>query len=71
MHGNGVFWFDTGDLYLGQFYSGNLHGCGVLSLTVEEEIDEETGNVLAWSNETLKGYFKWNEYIGTEPIDVK
>jgi hypothetical protein len=67
MHGNGVFWFNTGDLYLGEFRSGNLHGCGMLSINVEDEIDLETHEVVSWSREVLKGYFRWNEYVGTTP----
>lgn len=67
MNGSGVFWFNTGDLYLGQFNNGNLHGCGALSIMVEEEWDETTGEVLEWSREILKGYFRWNQYVGSDP----
>jgi hypothetical protein len=68
MHGNGVFWFNTGDLYLGEFNSGNLHGCGMLSIWVQDddEMDVET-NEVSWSKEVLKGYFRYNEYIGSDP----
>jgi hypothetical protein len=66
-NGNGVFWFNTGDLYVGQFAGGNLHGCGMLSIVVDENVDEETGEVLSYSKEILKGYFRWNEYVGADP----
>jgi hypothetical protein len=30
MHGNGAFWFTTGDLYIGQFSDGQLNGIGAI-----------------------------------------
>jgi hypothetical protein len=68
MHGNGVFWFNTGDLYLGEFCCNSLHGCGMLSIMIEDEIDEKTNEVLNWNKEILKGYFHWNEYVGVKPV---
>jgi hypothetical protein len=68
MNGNGVFWFNTGDLYLGEFCCNSLHGCGMLSIMVEDEIDSQTNEVLTWKKEILAGYFCWNEYVGTQPV---
>ena len=78
-HGAGIFRFDaTGDLYVGEFDCGNLHGCGVLKIHVGgcvpfQELDSKTGEVvLKWTEPKchfLKGYFFLNEYIGSDPDD--
>ena len=53
MHGNGVFWFDSGDVYLGQFEDDMLHGVGVMTIQLEDG-----------SKHVLKGEFRCNEFIG-------
>ena len=57
MHGNGVFWFTMGDVYLGQFLHGHLHGLGMMSVRME---NDET--------HILKGFFHWNEFVGSTPL---
>lgn len=58
MHGNGVFWFDAGDVYLGQFHEDTLHGLGIMAV-------QTTGG----SKQILKGRFRFNEYCGLEDTD--
>jgi hypothetical protein len=57
MHGNGVFWFNTGDVYLGQFSEGYLHGVGCMTIHMDDG-----------SKQVLRGFFRKNEYVGTENI---
>jgi acetone carboxylase gamma subunit len=59
MDGNGVFWFTTGDLYLGQFCEGRLHGIGAMSITSEDG-----------TKQIVKGYFRYNEFVGEEEDDT-
>jgi hypothetical protein len=60
MHGNGVFWFTSGDLYLGRFCDGQLHGVGMMSVKLE------TNGV----KQIFKGYFRYNEFVGQEePVE--
>ncbi|CAJ1966034.1 unnamed protein product [Cylindrotheca closterium] len=59
MHGNGMFWFTSGDTYLGEFRNGELHGAGMMSVT-----DEETGK-----KQVFSGYFSRNKYVGDEVVD--
>jgi hypothetical protein len=60
MHGNGVFWFTSGDLYLGRFFDGQLHGVGMMSVKLE------TNGV----KQIFKGYFRYNEFVGQEePVE--
>ena len=59
MHGNGVFWFTSGDLYLGQFQNGQLHGVGMMSVTLEGTD----------ARQIFKGYFRQNEFVGQEKVD--
>lgn len=40
----------------------------MLSIMIEDEIDEKTNEVLNWNKEILKGYFHWNEYVGVKPV---
>lgn len=63
MHGNGCFWFTTGDLYLGQFWNGMLHGVGVMSVIIENE------NGQGGEKKIFKGYFRNNEFVGDERVD--
>ena len=60
MNGNGVFWFDNGDLYLGQFADGDLHGVGALSLS---KLNQEGKPVI------LKGYFEHNQFMGERMVE--
>jgi len=53
MHGNGTFWFDSGDVYLGQFEDDMLHGVGIMSIQMDDG-----------SKQVLKGRFRCNEYVG-------
>jgi hypothetical protein len=53
-HGNGVFWFSSGDVYLGQFLRGDMHGVGVLAV-------QEGG-----SRQILRGFFYHNEFVGVD-----
>ena len=53
MHGNGVFWFDSGDVYLGQFEDDMLHGVGVMTIQMDDG-----------SKHVLKGRFRCNEFVG-------
>lgn len=55
MHGNGVFWFETGDVYLGQFAEDYLHGVGAMAIKTDDG-----------SKQVLRGVFRKNEYIGTD-----
>lgn len=57
IHGNGVFWFNTGDMYLGQFSEGYLHGVGCMTIQMDDG-----------SKQVLRGFFYKNEYIGTDNI---
>ncbi|KAL3943501.1 MAG: hypothetical protein SGBAC_002426 [Bacillariaceae sp.] len=59
MHGNGMFWFTSGDTYLGQFQNGELHGAGMMSVT-----DDETG-----TKQVFSGFFCHNKYVGDEVVD--
>jgi hypothetical protein len=59
MHGNGMFWFTSGDTYLGEFRNGELHGAGMMSVT-----DDETGK-----KQVFSGYFCHNKYVGDEVVD--
>ncbi len=53
IHGNGVFWFNTGDVYLGQFSEGHLHGAGAMAIKADDG-----------SKKVLRGFFQKNEYVG-------
>jgi hypothetical protein len=61
MDGNGVFWLPSGDLYLGQFSSGDLHGVGALSLSMVTK----QGN---HDKVILKGYFEHNQFMGEQVV---
>jgi hypothetical protein len=55
MDGNGVFWFDSGDIYIGQFKCDMLHGVGIMAVEIEDG-----------SKQILKGRFRRNEYVGID-----
>jgi hypothetical protein len=57
MHGNGMFWFTSGDLYLGGFSNGKLDGIGTMSITIGED------------KHVFTGYFHRNEFVGEELIE--
>jgi len=59
MHGNGIFWFTSGDLYLGQFSDGCLHGVGAMSVMLGE------GDV----KQVFRGTFHKNEFISHQSMD--
>ena len=53
MHGNGTFWFTSGDVYLGQFRNGELHGFGIMSMT----------STLDGVKKIFKGNFRYNKFL--------
>lgn len=53
LHGNGAFWFTTGDIYLGQFVEGQMHGIGVMAIRTSDG-----------SRQILRGFFRQNEFVG-------
>jgi hypothetical protein len=57
MHGYGMFWFTSGDLYLGGFSNGELDGVGTMSITTGED------------KQVFTGYFHRNEFVGEELIE--
>ncbi len=57
--GNGVFWFTTGDMYLGRFFNGQLHGIGAMS--IHTSFGDEKKQI-------FKGYFRNNEFLGEEEV---
>jgi hypothetical protein len=52
-----MFWFTSGDLYLGGFSNGKLDGIGTMSITIGED------------KHVFTGYFHRNEFVGEELIE--
>ena len=51
--GMGVLWFDTGDMYVGEFHMGEMHGVGAFNHK----------NIGKKQNELFRGEFKHNEFV--------
>eukprot|EP00980_Cylindrotheca_fusiformis_P003224 scaffold733_cov97-Cylindrotheca_fusiformis.AAC.7 len=74
MHGNGIFWFDSGDVYLGEFRNGELDGIGAMSIAATAGTTTTTSTATAnmddGSSTTKKqvftGYFQHNEFLGED-----
>jgi hypothetical protein len=62
MHGNGAFWFITGDLYIGQFSDGQLHGFGAMSIQTSS-CDKK--------KQIFKGVFRNNQFLGEEEVSIE
>lgn len=53
MHGNGMFWFSSGDVYLGGFSNGELNGVGTMSITTNGK-----------EKQVFTGHFHRNAFVG-------
>jgi hypothetical protein len=54
MMGNGVFWFESGGMYMGEFREGQLHGVGCLCIEVDG------------AKSLFRGNFLYNEFVGQD-----
>ena len=52
-HGIGVMWFETGDMYIGEFKKGRMHGVGSFNHKLKGH----------QRHEILRGKFKHNEFV--------